>query len=127
LKPDFEEMAQKTAQSFSSQTNQVPMGHLHLMTGLLTAQSISSEVVIAGDPDRSDVQEMIKRIREVYSPTLIVLLRPSDPDDALFDLVPPIRDQESVEGKATAYVCKNYQCNAPTTDPEEMLSLLFNS
>ncbi|MBE9504753.1 MAG: hypothetical protein IME96_11315, partial [Proteobacteria bacterium] len=31
---------------------------------------------------------------------------------------------ESIDGKATAYVCLNYQCNMPTTEVDEMLTML---
>ena len=126
-RPDFEEMAQKTAASFSSQINRVPMGHTQLMMGLLSAQSGSSEVVIAGDPDSPDTKEMLHRLRDGYFPNLVILLRPADPDDALFDLVPVIREQQPVEGKAAAYVCRNFQCEAPTTDAAEMIELLQSS
>jgi len=30
----------------------------------------------------------------------------------------------SRKGKATAYVCQNYQCRLPTTDTRQMLELL---
>jgi uncharacterized protein YyaL (SSP411 family) len=126
-KPDYEEMAQKAANHFSAQVNRIPMGHTQLMTGLLNAQSESSEVVIAGDPDHSDTQEMILRLRGIYSPNLVILLRPTDPNDALFEIAPVIREQQSLEGRTTAYVCKNFQCNAPTTDVDEMIEQVLGS
>ena len=28
--------------------------------------------------------------------------------------------KKALEGRATAYVCRNYACQAPTSDPEEL-------
>lgn len=33
----------------------------------------------------------------------------------------------SIDNQATAYVCFNYQCRLPVTDPEKMLELIINS
>ena len=127
LRSDFEEMADSIGRAFSGQVNQVPVGHTQLMAGLLTAESPACEVVISGDPESPDTKEMIRKLREVYSPHKVVLLRPADPDRALLELVPVLEEQIPVEGQATAYVCKNYHCSAPTTDVKEMLGLVESS
>ncbi len=123
-RPDLEEKAQLIGRSFSAQVNQIPLGHTQLMSGLLAAESESLEVVISGDPESPDTKNMIQALREHYYPNLVLLLRPTKPDEALFGLVPILQEQFPLEGKATAYVCRNFQCSAPTTDIEEMLRLV---
>jgi uncharacterized protein YyaL (SSP411 family) len=39
-------------------------------------------------------------------------------------LVPYTKSQSAVNGKATAYVCRNFACELPTTDINKMLELL---
>jgi uncharacterized protein YyaL (SSP411 family) len=124
LKPEYEEKAQAIGEAFSVQVNQLSVGHTQLISGFLLAESPSSEIVIAGNLESPDAIEMLRRVREHYSPHQVVLLRPTDPDDTLFDLNPVLQDQIPIEGKATAYVCKDFQCNAPTTSVEEMIKLL---
>ena len=34
------------------------------------------------------------------------------------------KNQSSIDGRATAYVCMNYNCKLPTTDIDKMLQLL---
>ena len=123
-RPDLEEKAQLIGRSFSAQVNQMPLGHTQLMAGLLAAESPSLEVVISGDPDSPDTRHMIQRLREHYSPNLVMLLRPAELDEALLGLIPVLKEQIPLEGRATAYVCRNFQCSAPTTDVEEMLRLV---
>jgi uncharacterized protein YyaL (SSP411 family) len=38
--------------------------------------------------------------------------------------VPFAKDQKSIGGKPTAYVCKNYVCQLPTTDIKKLSELL---
>ncbi len=123
LRTDYEEKAHSIGKAFSAQVNQVPIGHTQLMAGLLMAESPPCEVVISGDPDSPDTKEMIQSLRELYLPNMILILRPVDPDQVLFELVPVLREQVALEGRATAYVCTNYQCSAPTSDIDEMLKL----
>lgn len=123
-KPDYEERARLIGEAFSSQINRFPQGHTQLMSGLLGAENPSREVVIAGDPVSADTREMIRALQGEYFPDNLVLLRPADPDNRLFELLPVLREQTPQGGRATAYVCQNFQCQAPTTDVEEMLDLL---
>jgi len=39
-------------------------------------------------------------------------------------MIPALKYQEALNGRATAYVCQDFQCSAPTTDPDEMIGLL---
>jgi uncharacterized protein YyaL (SSP411 family) len=38
-----------------------------------------------------------------------------------FALAPYVENQVAREGRATAYVCRDFTCRAPTTDVDEML------
>jgi uncharacterized protein YyaL (SSP411 family) len=126
-RPDFEEKARSIGEAFSAQINQLPRGYTQLMVGILLTESPPCEVVISGNPDSPDTREMILRLRDLYLPNKVMMLRPADPDQRLFELVPVLREQIPIEERATAYVCRNYQCNAPTTDIEELLKLVENA
>ncbi len=58
-------------------------------------------------------------------PNVVVLLRPDQADPPpICRIAPFTSSQTALEGKATAYVCRNFSCTAPTTDPAKVLSLL---
>jgi uncharacterized protein YyaL (SSP411 family) len=60
-----------------------------------------------------------------FLPNAVVLLHDAGKaDPTLHEIVPFIKNQTAVEGKATAYVCENYACKNPVTDIREFESLL---
>jgi uncharacterized protein YyaL (SSP411 family) len=64
----------------------------------------------------------------VYHPNRVVLFRPADSPEAIGKLAPYTRDQTPLEnGKATAYVCRQFACELPTMDPAKMLALISAS
>ena len=68
---------------------------------------------------------MIGTLRAHFVPNKVVLLRPSEersPD--IIRIAEYTKYQSSIDGKATAYVCLNYNCKLPTIDSGKMLELL---
>ena len=120
---DYEEKAHQIGISFAEQINMAPQGHTQFLSALLFAYGPSYEVVISGDPEADDTRKMLDRLRRHYSPNKVLLLRPEEDKD-LLELIPALKYQEALNGKATAYVCQDFQCSAPTTDPDEMIGLL---
>jgi uncharacterized protein YyaL (SSP411 family) len=85
----------------------------------------SYEVVIVGAPGASDTEAMIKALRSQFVPRKVVLFKPGDEEAP--DIVRMAEFTEyhvMIDGKATAYVCRNYACETPTTDISRMLELL---
>jgi hypothetical protein len=67
---------------------------------------------------------MLKALRRTFTPNKVVLVRPAGESPDITQIAPFTRAQAPVEGKPTAYVCRNRTCSRPTTDPQEMLDLL---
>jgi uncharacterized protein YyaL (SSP411 family) len=64
-------------------------------------------------------------LRKEFAPNKVVLFRPAEQEQPeIVDLAPFIRFQGSIDGRATAYVCRDYACELPVTDSEAMLRLL---
>jgi uncharacterized protein YyaL (SSP411 family) len=43
---------------------------------------------------------------------------------AIESLIPFIASQQPIHGRTTAYVCENYVCNLPVTDPAKLQALI---
>lgn len=123
---DFEEKAARIGRAFSGNVKHLPWAYTQLMVAVDFAVGSSYEVVIAGDSQGDDAREMLKAIRRRFIPDKVVILRPTEQESSGIDQIAPFTKyyQSSVDGKATAYVCVNYNCKLPTTDISEMLELL---
>jgi uncharacterized protein YyaL (SSP411 family) len=122
---EFEEKAMKIGRAFSDNVKLTPLAHTQLMVAMDFAVGPSYEVVIAGESKGRDTKAMLKALRTQFVPNKIVILRPTEeemPD--IVHLAAYTRDQSSIDGKATAYVCFDYICKVPTTQIDEMLEML---
>jgi uncharacterized protein YyaL (SSP411 family) len=122
---DLEEKAVKIGRAFSKAVQQSPSAYTHLMLAVDFAIGPSYEVVIAGKAGAKDTKAMIRALRAHFLPNKVVILRPSEEESPnIANIAEYTKYQTSIDGKATAYVCLNYNCKLPTTDSGKMLELL---
>jgi hypothetical protein len=123
--PDLEEKAARIGSAFSKTVKELPSAHAQLMVALDFAVGPSYEVVIAGKIQAKDTRDMLRALRTRFLPNKVVLLNPGGKESPeVAELAPFIKNQSSIGGKATGYVCMNYNCKLPTTDIDKMLGLL---
>jgi len=122
---DLEEKAARIGSAFSGSVKQLPSAHTQLMVALDFGVGPCYEVVIAGKAQAEDTKAMAKALRTRFLPNKVVLLNPGERESPeIAKLAEFTKNQSSIGGKATAYVCSNYNCKLPTTDIGKMLELL---
>jgi len=123
--PEYEEKAAGISRAFSNAIAQAPEAYTHVMSALDFALGPSYEVVIVGDPHAEDTRAMVRAVRKAFAPGIVVIFRPAGagtPD--IIRLAEFTKDLSSLKGKATAYVCRGFRCDLPTTEADTMLALL---
>ncbi len=121
----WEESADRVLAAFASEVTRQPSAHTQLVSALQFRVGASLEIVIVGDPSGADTLALIETARRPYLPGAAVLVVPTgEAGDAIRKLVPYSSAYETVDGKAAAYVCRNFQCKLPTTDPVRLEELL---
>ncbi len=125
-RPDLEEKAARIARSFSTLIAASPTAHTQLLIALDFALGPSYEIVIAGDPKADGTRELLRALQGRFVPNRVVLLRPTAGDELseIVEIAPFLQGMEGFSNETTAYVCRNYQCDLPTSDPRELLELL---
>jgi uncharacterized protein YyaL (SSP411 family) len=119
------EKAVRTFAAFRAQWAGTP----HAMPAMLCAVGCALEpprqVVLAGDPDREDFRALAAVLPERLGPRRAVLGLTSDSDRAwLGARAPWLAAMGPRDGRATAYVCEHFACQAPVTTPAELRQLL---
>lgn len=128
LNREWEKKAQEYFQAFGQELSSGPGSYAQSMTALDFAVGPSREIVLAGQKDDPKTQEMLKILYDKFIPNKVVIFRPASDDEAkaIVNLIPFVKGQQVLEGKTTAYVCKNYNCQFPTTDIGKLKELLNN-
>ncbi|MFP4228485.1 MAG: thioredoxin domain-containing protein [Salinivenus sp.] len=120
----FEERADALARWAGRQARTRPTGATALLLGMEFALGTAREVVVAGRMDAEETQALLNTTRSVYSPSTVVLHRPPEDEAAITRIAPFTAAQTPVNGTAAAYVCRDFRCEAPTTDPDTLRAQL---
>jgi len=74
------------------------------------------EVALVGDPHSEATRALLRTVYETYLPNRVLMLARPDRPDAN-PLSPLLAQRTLVNGRPAAYVCRNYVCKLPVTDP----------
>jgi uncharacterized protein YyaL (SSP411 family) len=120
----FEDKAWQMIQAFATKVNDIPSAHTHFISSLGYALGPRYDVVVAG-PHSDDTRNMLDTLARHYLPDAVIIYRPIGKDQGLIEeLAEYTREHVSIDGKPTAYVCRNNECSKPTTNVVSMLDLL---
>jgi uncharacterized protein YyaL (SSP411 family) len=75
------------------------------------------QIVVAGPDGRDDTRALLDAVRSRYRPTAILVRVDPGRHDAFSQVLPWIGAMGMRDGRATAYVCREFACDTPTTDP----------
>jgi uncharacterized protein len=116
---DYREKAEAVLENLSGGIARIPGGFGRLLSALDFYLSTPYEVAIIGDREASGTKALLETVYSSYLPNKVVAVRSEDDEEAT-RLVPLLADRPMREGEATAYVCVNYACQSPTTEPTEL-------
>ena len=78
-------------------------------------------MVVVGPTDREDTRALWSAVHRRYRPWMVALpVAPGDGQQTLAELLPWLRAMTMREGRATAYVCRHFSCDAPVTDRDAL-------
>ena len=120
---DLRTMASDTLRSVREIMLQFPTGAGHWLSVLDFYLSPQKEIVIITPDQPTAADEMLRRLATTYHTNTIIISAPES--DAATSPWPVFQSRPAIDNKPTAYVCQNYTCQLPTTNPSAMLSQLL--
>lgn len=113
--PTYDTMATQMTKTFAQEIEGAPDAYTFFLSALDFLIGPSYSVTVVGDLKEKDTAEMLNTIRKHYLPTTVIALK--YPSKAGLGY-------QQIEGKATAYVCRDQTCLPPTNSPMSMLEQL---
>jgi len=113
---------ERTLMLFASRLTGAPRAVPMMLAALSAWHAGLSEVVIVGPRADGATSELLREVNRTYQPfvVLVAVDAKADASRRLLDLLPWVGGQTMREGKPTAYVCRNFVCERPTTDPKAL-------
>ena len=116
--PPRRERAMRVLASLSEPVARYASAFGHLLGAADMAVHGAVEVALAGDPASDDFRTLADAVGVEYVPSLVIAggaPRADGPTDVAL-----LADKVARDGRATAYVCRQYLCEEPTTDPSTL-------
>ena len=97
-----------------------PFAYASFLQALELSLEGPAEVVVVGAAGAPDTHALWSAVAAVYLPHRVLVA--SEPGAR--EILPPARERPQVDGRATAYVCRDFTCSPPVTDPAALRPLL---
>ena len=125
---DYLHRAEHVLRLYRQHMGQQPFGYGSLVGVCIDYLEKPQQIVLIGSPDAADTKEMVAALHRSYVPhKTLIQIDPQSAESALASL-PLLREvlagKTQVDGKATVYVCHDFTCSLPVTEPAELSGLL---
>lgn len=115
---EFEELARKMIKPFSSEVRRIPSMHSMFLVGFDFLANDTLEVVVVGERDSRDTAEIVRTIYDGFHPFTVVLLK--YPGSGIRHVAGYVEGMTRINDRPTAYICRGFSCDLPSTDREEV-------
>ena len=82
------------------------------------------QIILAAERGSPGLAEILREVHRRYIPNKVILLADAAGRRALARSLPVLESMKMRGGKATAYICENYACRLPTSDPRVVAQIL---
>ena len=100
-----------------------PTGFGHLLGAVDFYVSTPAEIVVVGDSKGADTAALIDRVHDRFRPNKVLICAP-ETDERARGAIPLLQGRTRLNGRATAYVCRNGTCKLPVDNPDALAAQL---
>ncbi len=117
----FRARGRRCLEAFRPQWSKAPQAMPQMLCALELALDAPRHVVLAGDPASADFRALTAVLAEKLGPRRALLAVDGGAAQAwLASRAPWLAELKPLAGRATAYVCEEFTCQAPVTTPAEL-------
>jgi uncharacterized protein YyaL (SSP411 family) len=117
--PGHIERIEKTLKMFGPRLGQLARAVPMTMAALSTYHAKSSQIVIVGPRGDERTDLLLRAVESKYDPFSVVIpVEPGRAQEDVARLLPFVAPMSMRDGQPAAYVCRDFTCNAPVTDPK---------
>ncbi|MCG3159825.1 MAG: hypothetical protein JMDDDDMK_00845 [Acidobacteria bacterium] len=119
----YRQIAETILRLMKSTMMRAPSAFGYLLSALDLLLASPYEIAIIGAPEAEDTRAMINVVFKRYLPNKVVAFAP-EADSRASRTIKLLEGRDRIDGKATAYVCRDFYCESPTTDAGKLAEQL---
>jgi uncharacterized protein YyaL (SSP411 family) len=121
----FRQSAGRALSALSSRLSMVPAAVPQLMAACEFVIGKPREIIFAGDCNDPGMRALLHELHRRFVPHRVVLLVDSADARAVLSVgIPSIASMPPVAGRAAVYVCRDYACQLPVSEPDQFVELI---
>ena len=121
---EYQRRAVTSLRSVRELMSRFPTGAGHWLGALDFYLSTPKEIAIVGGAGDAETNALLSEVSRRYLPNRVLVGSAGDGTAETRSGVPLLEDRDRVNGRPTAYVCENYACNFPVTEPAALAAQL---
>jgi uncharacterized protein YyaL (SSP411 family) len=119
--PRYADLARQSLAAVQDYMARAPLGFGQWLVALDYTLSRPVEIAIVGSPDDEATRALLGAAMADFRPHQVVAYGPGGVTAAA---VPLLEDRDLVDGRPAAYVCRDFACQSPVTEVEELQAQL---
>jgi len=122
---EYLSLAEQTLARYGDRAGAAARGIPMIMAALAAWHAPGSQVVVVGNPQAPATRALLAEAARHYRPFAVVVpVAPGEPQTTLAALLPYVAAMTPGPAGAAAYVCRDFTCQAPVTDPAALAAAL---
>ena len=121
---DFRDAATQAIRAYGQQINRVPRGFAKTIMAADFLLNGPLELAFVGSPTDPGHERLLDEVARHFVPYRIIAHGHPDAPESRHPL---LQGKHLIEGQAALYVCRNYTCRAPLTDPKDVAQALTDA
>jgi uncharacterized protein YyaL (SSP411 family) len=120
----YQDVARQNLGAVQELLMQVPLGFGQWLVALDYALSRPFQIAIIGGAGDESARALLEVALGGYRPHQVIAYGPGEATQVY---VPLLENRDLVNGRAAAYICRDFTCHAPVTDPDALRAELDRS
>src|SRR5207244_11362856 len=122
---DLSESAERAFRAFASRLSAAPVAIPQMLSACEWVLGQPREIILVGELGSAELAALVRVLRSRFLPSRVVLLVDSPETGRAFSGgIPSIETMRGIPGRASAYVCRDYTCQLPVSEPASFAELL---
>ncbi|HVL53381.1 MAG TPA: thioredoxin domain-containing protein [Vitreimonas sp.] len=116
----YRSVAEAAARQVTAFVGRYPSGFANWLSAIDFSVAPVVEVAVVGEPDQPETRRLLAPALEGFRPYQVIAVGPGEGSE-----VPLLGGRFALNGRPTAFVCRNFACRQPVDEPEALAALLL--